>query len=103
MVQRSGARGKTARDGFLDMGPWRHHWSADTWHAYLAAGEEQANLAAIRRCTYTGRPLGTAEFTKTEEPVQTDHRTEGLKRLRTVLPRKGRVLVAAEKTGFARF
>ena len=54
--------GKTADDGFLDMGPWRHHWSADTWHAYLAAGEEQANLAAIRRCTYTGRPLGTAEF-----------------------------------------
>ncbi len=54
--------GETAGDGFLDMGPWRHHWSADTWRAYLAAGEEQTNLAAIRRCTYTGCPLGTAEF-----------------------------------------
>ena len=26
------------------------------------AGEKESELAAIRRCTYTGRPLGTAEF-----------------------------------------
>jgi hypothetical protein len=35
--------------------------------AYLAAGETQSELAAIRHCTYTGRPLGTEEFVKQME------------------------------------
>jgi hypothetical protein len=28
----------------------------------LHSREKESELAAIRRCTYTGRPLGTAEF-----------------------------------------
>jgi hypothetical protein len=48
--------------------------SASTWRAYLAAGETQSELAAIRHCTYTGRPLGTTEFIreleqKTQRPL----------------------------------
>ena len=54
--------GQTSAEGFLDIEPWQHNWSATTWRAYLAAGETQSELAAIRHCTYTGRPMGTAEF-----------------------------------------
>lgn len=56
--------GQTAADEFLDIRRWQDHWSACTWRAYLAAGETQSELAAIRHCTYTGRPLGTEEFVK---------------------------------------
>jgi hypothetical protein len=35
-----------------------------SWRAYLRAGERDSDLLAIRRCTYTGRPLGSAEFIK---------------------------------------
>jgi putative transposase len=66
--------GQAMADGFLDIEPWQHCWSASTWHAYLAAGETQSELAAIRHCTYTGRPLGTTEFIseleqKTQRPL----------------------------------
>jgi hypothetical protein len=44
------------------MVPWQDHWSEEAWREYLTAGEKESELAAIRRCTYTGRPLGTAEF-----------------------------------------
>lgn len=54
--------GQATDDELLDIEPWRHHWSESTWRAYLAAGEKQFELAAMRRCTYTGRPLGRAEF-----------------------------------------
>jgi hypothetical protein len=29
---------------------------------YLAAAESQADLSVLRRCTHTGRPLGTPDF-----------------------------------------
>jgi hypothetical protein len=46
---------------------WRGRWSAVTWRAYLDAGVTESQLAAIRRSTYSGRPLGSQEFTCTLE------------------------------------
>jgi putative transposase len=54
--------GKMAAEGWLSLPLWRDHWSEGEWREYLNAGEQEAALAAIRRCTYTGRPLGTVEF-----------------------------------------
>jgi hypothetical protein len=44
--------------------PWQTLWPEGTWRDYLRAGERESDLLAIRRWTYTGRPLGTAEFIK---------------------------------------
>jgi len=49
-------------DACLDMEPWRHRWSEETWQRFLEAGEAESELRALRRCTHTGRPLGGAEF-----------------------------------------
>ena len=46
---------------FVSLDFWRDDWSADAWRQYLAVGEQEAEMAAIRRCTYTGRPLATTE------------------------------------------
>jgi putative transposase len=46
---------------------WRGRWSAVTWREYLNAGVTESQLAAIRRSTYSGRPLGSQEFTHTLE------------------------------------
>ena len=46
---------------------WRVRWSAVTWRAYLDAGITESQLTAIRRSTYTGRPLGSQEFTRVLE------------------------------------
>jgi putative transposase len=51
----------------LAMHLWRGRWSAVTWRAYLDAGVTESQLAAIRRSTYSGRPLGSQEFTHTLE------------------------------------
>ena len=56
--------GQTAAEELIEIQRWQEHWSASSWRAYLAAGETQSELAAIRRCTYAGRPLGTEEFVK---------------------------------------
>jgi hypothetical protein len=40
---------------------------------YLAAGETETELASIRQCTLTGRPLGTQEFVHALEQL-TDRR-----------------------------
>ena len=42
---------------------WRAGWSAVDWRTYLDAGVTESQLAAIRRSTYSGRPLGSQEFT----------------------------------------
>jgi putative transposase len=63
--------GETTANGLLEIEPWQHHWSENTWRTYLAAGEKQSDLAAIRHCTYTGRPLGTTEFIR-----QLEHSTQ---------------------------
>jgi putative transposase len=51
-------------DGLLTLPLWQRHWPDGTWREYLRAGERDCDLLAIRRSTYTGRPLGTAEFIK---------------------------------------
>ena len=40
---------------------------ADHWSAYLQTIEGECSLAAIRDSTYSGRPLGSAEFTRALE------------------------------------
>jgi hypothetical protein len=49
-------------DALLDLAAWRLCWSGATWRKYLRAGEIESDRNAIRRSTYSGRPLGTAEF-----------------------------------------
>jgi len=48
--------------GCLAMESWQARWSACTWRTFLATGETESELATIRQCTHTGRPLGTREF-----------------------------------------
>jgi putative transposase len=59
--------GKAEPDACLDMETWRQSWSVASWHSFLNAGETESELAVLRQCTHTGRPLGTAEFIKTLE------------------------------------
>jgi putative transposase len=54
--------GATTAAEWLHTELWRNRWPADAWRSYLAAGESESRLAAIRRNTHTGRPLGSAEF-----------------------------------------
>jgi hypothetical protein len=49
-------------DTFLSTELWQNHWSYASWREYLAAGETETELASIRQCMHTGRPLGTREF-----------------------------------------
>jgi putative transposase len=58
----------TARpNAYLAMESWQTRWPVCEWRAFLAAGEAESGLAAIRNCTYTGRPLGTKEFIRSLE------------------------------------
>ena len=59
--------GAEGRSEILDLELWRKHWIASAWRQYLAAGENKSKLTEIRRCTHTGRPLGSAEFVQTLE------------------------------------
>jgi putative transposase len=52
---------------WMTMQPWRNRRPSDTWRDYLNAGETESNLIAIRHNTHTGRPLGSAEFTRALE------------------------------------
>ena len=54
-------------DACLEMSTWRQSWSVATWRKFLEEGETESELRALRRCTQTGRPLGSAEFTRTLE------------------------------------
>ncbi len=59
--------GSVEPDTCLAMEMWSKRWSMETWREYLAAGETKCELAAIRQCTHTGRPLGAPEFVHTLE------------------------------------
>jgi putative transposase len=63
----------------LDMEPWQRRWTATQWRTYLSAGESHNDVATLRRCTYTGRPLGEPEFLTALEKST----------LRQLAPRKG--------------
>jgi putative transposase len=55
--------GADGTEAWLAMPLWRARWSAIDWRMYLDAGVTESQLAAIRRSTYSGRPLGSQEFT----------------------------------------
>ncbi len=46
----------------LDLEAWQKRWTITEWIGYLAEEESSAELAALRRFTHTGRPLGNAAF-----------------------------------------
>jgi hypothetical protein len=56
-------------ESVLAMEMWKRRWSAATWRQYLQEGESESELRALRRSTYTGRPLGSAEFIARLEQV----------------------------------
>ena len=64
---------------YLDMETWGRRWSADKWREYLCCGESAVELAAIRQCTHTGRPLGSEDFVRSLERAT----------LRRLSPQKG--------------
>src|SRR6266852_1906068 len=77
-------------NGALEMAMWAKRWSAASWCEYLGRGETEAEIAAIRKSTHTGRPLGTAEFLNELEQAT----------LRRLAPQKGgRASHVAEDTG----
>jgi len=66
-------------EGLLDMQLWRKRWTVSGWRRYLSSEESQGDLAELRQCTHTGRPLGSPEFiAAVEESTQ-----------RHLVPRKG--------------
>ncbi len=71
--------GTAVPDAMLETERWGQRWTAAEWIQYLAEAEPTADVIALRRATYTGRPLGTFEF------------VAGLERLtaRSLAPRKG--------------
>ena len=48
-------------------GPVGRRWTTDDWRAYSEATQDEGSLLAIRDITYSGRPLGSAEFTRALE------------------------------------
>jgi putative transposase len=49
-------------DPILEMERWRKRWAAGEWLCFLTHAESATDLAALRRFTHTGRPLGSPEF-----------------------------------------
>jgi putative transposase len=49
-------------DLMLDMRRWQQRWDAAAWQQFLGAPESDAEIRALRHSTYTGRPLGNADF-----------------------------------------
>ena len=71
--------GFAASNSILDTQLWQSRWTAARWRDYLRAGESPADLALLRRCTFTGRPLGSPDFL-----AELERST-----LRCLAPRKG--------------
>jgi len=51
-------------DACLEMSAWRKTWTEASWRKFMAEGETESELRAIRQCTHRGRPLGPEEFTR---------------------------------------
>jgi hypothetical protein len=49
------------------MDAWRNRWSSDSWRTYLQATQHESSRRAIRDSTFSGRPLGSVEFTRALE------------------------------------
>jgi putative transposase len=54
-------------DACLEMSTWRQSWSEASWRKFLEERETESELRAIRRSTYSGRPLGPKAFTQALE------------------------------------
>jgi len=54
-------------EGGLEMSAWRQQWSESAWRKFREEGESESELRVIRRCTWTGRPLGPDQFTSALE------------------------------------
>jgi putative transposase len=54
--------GTGTADQCLDIKPWSQRSSAAAWRNFLEEGETELDLDALRRCTHSGRPLGSAAF-----------------------------------------
>ena len=52
---------------WLSSDAWELRWSSGRWRAYLQATQHEASRKAIRDSTYSGRPLGSPEFTRALE------------------------------------
>lgn len=50
---------KSDPSGLLDLDGWRQEWTPARWQRVLRRPEDDEEVASIRRCTHTGRPLGT--------------------------------------------
>jgi hypothetical protein len=61
--------GMTANDGLLELALWQQPWDSSSWRQYLRKKNAAEEAAAIRECTHTGRPLGTAEFVQAMETI----------------------------------
>jgi hypothetical protein len=59
VVERCGHCGMEDPDVGLEMETWRRSWTFSSWRSFLGAGATESDLAALRQCTHTGRPLGT--------------------------------------------
>lgn len=59
--------GLMANDGLLELAPWQKRWDSSSWGKYLQEKDREAELAAIRESTHTGRPLGSTEFVQAME------------------------------------
>ncbi|HEV2224206.1 MAG TPA: transposase [Candidatus Acidoferrales bacterium] len=57
----------------LELSAWNRRWSRESWKEYLATGEAQWEIAAIRQCTHSGRPLGAESFIRSLEEATQRH------------------------------
>ena len=71
--------GAMGSDAMLETERWSKRWTVGEWRQYLADAESSADLNALRRCTHTGRPLGSPEFVTELEKAM----------LRPLAPQKG--------------
>jgi hypothetical protein len=46
----------------VDLSMWRRCWTEATWGQFLHAGEQPSDVAELRRCTFSGRPMGSSAF-----------------------------------------
>ena len=69
--------GTADADACMEMSAWRQNWSEASWRKFLQEGERESELLAIRRSTYSGRPLGPAEFIEALEQLSLRRLTPG--------------------------
>jgi putative transposase len=51
--------GEGDESALLDVDGWREEWTPARWQRVLRNPEDDDEVESIRRCTHTGRPLGT--------------------------------------------